>query len=86
MAGMSPFLAAAIAFLPPLAVCLALAIYGGLQDRLVALELVAALAAPFALLLAVGFGESYLADLALGFTLLSVPGTLVYAHFTERWR
>ena len=54
-------------------------------DRLVALELAGTIATLLILALAQGLGRPSVFDLALALALLSVPGTLVYAHFLERW-
>lgn len=54
-------------------------------DRLVALELAGTIAALLVLTLAQAFGRPSIFDLALALALLSVPGTLVYAYFLERW-
>lgn len=54
-------------------------------DRLVAVELAGTIATLFIVALAQGLGRPSLFDLALALALLSVPGTLVYTYFLERW-
>lgn len=54
-------------------------------DRLVALELAGTITTLLILTLAQGLGRPAVFDVALALALLSVPGTLVYAYFLERW-
>lgn len=54
-------------------------------DRLVALQLASTLATLTILTFAQGVGRPPIFDLALALALLSVPGTLVYVYFLERW-
>jgi multisubunit Na+/H+ antiporter MnhF subunit len=82
---MNVWLAAAIALLPALGFCLVVAMQSGLADRLVALELATAIAVFVLILLIVAFDQPSFIDLALTLALLSFPGSLVYAHFVERW-
>ena len=58
---------------------------GRTMDRLVALELAGLLTPLVVVLLAEGFDCVSLYDIALSLALLSVPSTLVFAHFLERW-
>jgi multicomponent Na+:H+ antiporter subunit F len=79
------WLTAALALLPPLAACAWLGATGRTTDRLVALQLATALAVFMLILFARGFDQPSYIDLALTLVLLSLPGTLVYAHVLERW-
>ncbi|HTU20025.1 MAG TPA: monovalent cation/H+ antiporter complex subunit F [Gemmataceae bacterium] len=54
-------------------------------DRLVALELAGTITTLLILTLAQELGRPSICDLALALALLSLPGTLVYAYFLERW-
>jgi multisubunit Na+/H+ antiporter MnhF subunit len=54
-------------------------------DRLIAVELAGTITALLIVTLAQALGRPTLFDLALALAVLSVPGTLVYAHFLERW-
>lgn len=65
--------------------CAVVAFRAEVLDRLVAIELAGTIAALFIVALAQGLGRSSLFDLALALALLSVPGTLVYTYFLERW-
>ena len=54
-------------------------------DRLIALELAGTITTLLVVTLAQGLGRPSIFDLALALALLSVPGTLVYTYFLERW-
>jgi multisubunit Na+/H+ antiporter MnhF subunit len=54
-------------------------------NRLIAVELAGTITTLLIVALAQGLGRPTLFDLALALAVLSVPGTLVYAHFLERW-
>ena len=82
---MSPWLAALIALLPPLAVALWVGLRAGTADRLVALELAATLTVLIMVLMSFAFDQPSFIDLPLTISFLSLPGTLVFAHFLERW-
>jgi multicomponent Na+:H+ antiporter subunit F len=85
MAGMNSWLVAAIGLLPPFALALWLAWRGRAMDRLVAVALATALAALMMAMLSFAFDQPSIIDLALTLSFLSLPGTLVFAHFFERW-
>ena len=85
MAAVSPWLAALIALLPPLAVAFWIGLRAGTADRLVALELAAALSVLIMVLMSFAFDQPSFIDLPLTISFLSLPGTLVFAHFLERW-
>jgi multicomponent Na+:H+ antiporter subunit F len=65
--------------------CAVVAFRAAVMDRLIAVELAGTLAALLVLTLAQGLGRPSLFDVALALALLSVPATLVYAYFLERW-
>lgn len=85
MAAVSPWLAAVIALLPPLAVAFWVGLRAGTADRLVALELAAALSVLILVLMSFAFDQPSFIDVPLTIAFLSLPGTLVFAHFLERW-
>ena len=88
MADMTPtnaWLIAAIALLPALAATGWATLSGGLARRLVALELSTTLASLVLVLLTIAFDQPSFVDLALTLVFLAFPGTLLYAHFLERW-
>ena len=82
---MSPWLAALVALLPPLAVTFWVGLRAGTADRLVALELAATLSVLIMVLMSFAFDQPSFIDLPLTIAFLSLPGTLVFAHFLERW-
>ena len=82
---MNPWLATAIALVPAFGGCAVFAMRRNIADRLVALELATVLSAFMLILLTVAFDQPSFIDLALTLALLSLPGSLVYAHFVERW-
>jgi multisubunit Na+/H+ antiporter MnhF subunit len=65
--------------------CAVVAFRATVLDRLIAVELAGTIATLLILTLAQGLGRPSIFDLALALALLSVPGTLLYAYFLERW-
>lgn len=82
---MSPWLLAFLACLPALAVAVYRGLHGRCNQRLIALELTAALGTLMLVLLSFAWPRDQLLDLALALALLAIPGTLVCTHFLERW-
>jgi multicomponent Na+:H+ antiporter subunit F len=82
---MNAWLWAAVGLLPPLAVALWATARGPVPYRLVALELTTSFAIGLLAILTFAFDQASSIDLALTLTLLVLPGTLVFALFTERW-
>jgi multicomponent Na+:H+ antiporter subunit F len=82
---MTPWTAAALALLPPLAIALWHTLRGGLTARLVAVQLAAGLTSLIIVLMSFAFDQPSIIDLALALGFLSLPGTLLLALFTERW-
>lgn len=78
------FLATGILLLA-LLLCAAVAFRAEVLDRLVAVELAGTITTLLIVTLAQGLGRPMLYDAALALALLSLPGTLVYTHFLERW-
>jgi multisubunit Na+/H+ antiporter MnhF subunit len=82
---MNPWLVAILACLPPLLLPLWVAARGRLPDRVVAVQLATNVTV---LLLALGsfaFDQDSLVDLPLTLVALSLPATLMFALFIERW-
>jgi multisubunit Na+/H+ antiporter MnhF subunit len=79
------FLIAAIGLLPPLAAAVLLGCAGDTGTRLVALQFANGVAALIIVFFSVAFSQPSLVDLALTLVFLGFPGTLVFAHFLERW-
>jgi multicomponent Na+:H+ antiporter subunit F len=82
---MNPWLLGVIAWLLPLALPLWVAARGNLADRLVAVQLATNVTILLLVLTSFAFDQTSLIDLPLTLTVLSLPGTLMFAHFVERW-
>ena len=82
---MSAWLAAVIAMLPPLGVALAVALRGDTVGRLVAVQFAASIGVLILVLMSFAFDQPSFIDLPLTFAFLSLPGTLIFAQFVERW-
>lgn len=82
---MTTWMAAGIALLPPFAVGLWFTLRGSLPTRLVAVQFTATMSALIMVTLSFAFGLPSMLDLALTLVLLSLPGSLLLAVFTERW-
>ena len=82
---MNIWLLAAILLLPPLAVPVCLAMRGAANQRLAAIQLAGSLSALILAVMTFAFDQPSFVDLALCLTLLSVPGTLLYTMFMERF-
>lgn len=85
MAGVNPFLAAAIAMLLALVIPGWGAMRAATTERLVAVQLGSVITALILICLSIGFGQASFLDLAVAITVLSLPGTLVLTIFLERW-
>ncbi len=85
MAGVTVWLLASILLLPPLAVPVLLALRGTANQRLAAVQLAGSLSALILALMTFAFDQPSFVDLALCLTLLSVPGTLFFTLFMERF-
>jgi multicomponent Na+:H+ antiporter subunit F len=79
------WLLAAFGLLPPLLVAVVASGTGAIHQRLVAAQLVAALAVLLLIALSFAFDQASSFDLALTLALLGLPGTLLFAVFAERW-
>lgn len=82
---MSPWLLAFLLCLPPFGVAAYHALSGRAMKRLVAVELAAGFGTLMLVLAAFAWPHDGVIDLALALGLLSVPATLAYTHFLERW-
>ncbi len=82
---MNAWLIFAILLLPPLAVVVAIAMRGAANQRLAAVQLGGSLSAIALAAMTFAFDQPSFVDLALCLTLLSVPGTLLYTLFMERF-
>ncbi|HEX5462300.1 MAG TPA: monovalent cation/H+ antiporter complex subunit F [Steroidobacteraceae bacterium] len=82
---MSPWLLAFVLCVPPFALAAYRALSGRSSQRLVATELAAGIGTLMLVLASFAWPHDELLDLALALGLVSVPGTLVFTHFLERW-
>ena len=76
---------AILLLLPPFAIPLAVAMRADADSRLAAVQVAGTLAALILALMTFAFDQPSFIDLALGLTLLSVPGTFLVTIFLERW-
>ena len=82
---MSPWLIAFVCLLPPLGIAAYRALSGRAPQRLVATELCVCIGTLMLVLASFAWPHDGLIDLALALGLLTVPGTLAFTHFLERW-
>jgi multicomponent Na+:H+ antiporter subunit F len=82
---MTAWLAATIALLPPFAVALWVCWRANTADRLVAVQFATSTAILILATMSFAVDQPSEVDLALTLALLSLPGTLIFAVFVERW-
>lgn len=82
---MSPWLIAFLLCVPPFALAAYRALSGRAPQRLVAAELAVCIGTLLLVLAGFAWPHDGVIDLALALGLVSVPGTLAYTHFPERW-
>ena len=82
---MTPYLLAMVMCLPALAVPLWTAATGRLPDRFVAVQLATNVVVLLLVVASFAFDQDSLIDLPLTLVVLSLPGTLMFALFIERW-
>ena len=70
---------------PALTLPLFVAFRGRTGDRLIAVQVAAAVSTLILVLMSFAFDQTSYIDLALTLVLLSWPGTLILAQFLERW-
>lgn len=69
----------------PMAAALYVAVSADTMRRVIAAQLIVLIASVDLVLLAIAFGSPSFADLAIALAILSIGGTLIFAHFLERW-
>lgn len=79
------WLSATLALLPPFAMAVLACGRGALAFRLVAVQLATALATLLLVALSFALDQPAVIDLALTLAVLTLPGTLLFALFQERW-
>ena len=82
---MNEWLIAAGIFLIALIPCGLVCVRGGPMDRLVGLQLAQVVTVLALLLLAQGMGQDAFFDAGLLLAILSLPGSLLFVRFLERW-
>lgn len=82
---MSPWLIAFLFCVPPFALVAYRALSGRSAQRLVAVELATCIGTLMLVLAGFAWPHDGVIDLALALGLVSIPGTLAYTHFLERW-
>lgn len=85
MAGLAPWLAATVAFLPAVAIAVYACGVGGIHNRLVAAQFAGGLGVSALVTMSVAFDQASSIDLALMLCLLTAPASLLFAFFVERW-
>ncbi|CAO4180481.1 monovalent cation/H+ antiporter complex subunit F [Methylorubrum populi] len=79
------WLAAALALLPPFCLAVLACGRGALRFRLVAVQFATSLATLLLVALSFALDQPSVIDLALTLAVLTLPGTLLFAVFQERW-
>jgi multicomponent Na+:H+ antiporter subunit F len=82
---MNPWLAATVALVPALMVPLWVAGRGSTVNRLVAVQFATVLTCLSGIVFSFASDQPSIIDLSLALGLLSLPGSLLLAHFLERW-
>ncbi|HEX4765239.1 MAG TPA: monovalent cation/H+ antiporter complex subunit F [Lichenihabitans sp.] len=82
---MNPWLLTLLALLPPLLAPLALAMRGAVGQRLVAVQMMGSVATLILAVMTFAFDQASSIDLALAFAVLTLPATLLFAVYLERW-
>jgi multisubunit Na+/H+ antiporter MnhF subunit len=82
---MNPWLGASIALVPALMVPLWVAARGSTANRLVAVQFATLLTCLDGFAFSFASDQPSIIDLFLALGLLSLPGSLLFAHFLERW-
>lgn len=83
--GATAWLVALLALLPPLGAALGLAWRGRAGQRFAAVQLAGAVATLALAVMSFAFDQASAIDLAVTFGVLTLPATLLYAVFLERW-
>jgi len=81
----SPWLIFSLALLPPLGGVIFLCARGSIARRLAAVQLAGSIGWLALVAMTFGFGQASSIDLALALGLLTLPASLLFAAFLERW-
>lgn len=82
---MSAWLIATLCLAPPLALLVAMCARGPLARRLVAAQAASSVALLLLIAMTFAFGQASSIDLAMALGLLTLPASLLFALFVERW-
>ncbi|HTT81006.1 MAG TPA: monovalent cation/H+ antiporter complex subunit F [Stellaceae bacterium] len=82
---MTPWLVAAIGLVPALGAAVIMCARGNAAARLAAVQLAGSIAVLLLVVLTFALDQPSSIDLALTLALLTLPATLLYALFLERW-
>lgn len=82
---MNAWLIAVVALAPPLAVAVVMCERGSLHARLAAVQLASVVGVLALVCMTFAFDQASSIDLALTLALLTLPASLLFAVFTERW-
>lgn len=85
MGGLSAWLIAAVALLPPLALVVLYCGRGAIGRRLAAVQLASSIGVLMLVIMTFAFGQASSIDLTLTLGILTLPATLLFAVFVERW-
>ncbi len=85
MGGVSAWLVATIALLPPLALTVIACGRGAVGRRLAAVQLASSIGVLVLVVMTFAFGQASSIDLALTLAILTLPANLLFAVFVERW-
>lgn len=82
---MNLWIGTAVIFVLGIVACGAIVCRGKMSDGLVALQAAGTLGTMALLCMAEAMGRPSFFDLAVALSLASIPGTMTYAYFAERW-
>ena len=82
---MTPWLIAELGLMPAMAVPLWVAARGSASNRMVAVQFATTLTGLMGIVFSFASDQPSIIDLLLALALLSLPGSLLLAHFLERW-
>ena len=82
---MTPWLIAVIAIMPPFAWVALMCARGPIGRRLAAVQLAGSIGVLAMAAMTFAFGQASSIDLALTLAFLTLPATLLFAMFAERW-
>lgn len=85
MAGLNPWLFATLALIPPFCIIVLMCLRGAIGLRLAAVQLASSTGALLLVAMTFAFDQASSIDVALTLGFLTLPATLLFALFMERW-